>query len=439
MPTHPIALMLVAVILTGDEPPSTQPAPLDPRVDPARITEIDPPPLPEQVVLPLPPDHHVATDPARVPVARASFEAARTAIGRGAGALRRLQSAEGGWLVDSRVTPSSTDPLAPAPPSPVAVAVTALAVKTLVQADPAAASSEDVRRALAFIDRARRADGAFEGGSMTNYVTSSVVSALSGLDELAFRDRVDDGVRWLQESQWDEGEGLRPEQDWYGGAGYGNRGRPDLSNTQMMLEAMYDAGLSPDEPAFQRALAFVSRAQNLRSTNAASWAGTDGGFVYTPAGGGESFASEHAGEGRYGESPPAGVGRSLRSYGSMTYAGFKSLLYAGLSPDDVRVRAAFDWIRRHWTFDENPGLGRQGLYYYYHAMARALRVGQQTVITDNDGTPHNWREELITAVTKRQGESGLWRNDADRWLEGEEAMATIFALLALEEAIKPAR
>ena len=134
---------------------------------------------------------------------------------------------------------------------------------------------------------------------------------------------------------------------------------------------------------------------------------------------------------------PAGQARSLRSYVSMTYAGFKSMFYAGLSPDDIRVRAAFDWIRNHWTFDENPGVGQQGLYYYYHTMSRALRVAQQHTITDATGTKHSWREELIDAVTTRQGEDGSWKNSADRWLEAEPVMASVFAILALEEAIKP--
>ena len=214
-------------------------------------------------------------------------------------------------------------------------------------------------------------------------------------------------------------------------------GRPDLSNTQLMLDAMYDSHMSPDEPAFQRAVAFLSRAQNLKATNPSAWAGDDGGFIYTPANGGESMASQYAKEGRYGEHIPEGEFRSLRSYGSMTYAGFKSLLYAGLSQGDVRVRAAFDWIRRHWTFDENPGVGRQGLYYYYHAMARALAVAQQETIVDTNGVAHEWRVELIDAITSRQREDGTWRNDVDRWLESEPELATAFAVLALEEALKP--
>ncbi len=121
----------------------------------------------------------------------------------------------------------------------------------------------------------------------------------------------------------------------------------------------------------------------------------------------------------------------------MTYAGFKSLIHAGLSQDDIRVRAAFDWIRRHWTFDENPGLGPQGLYYYYLTMARCLTLAQQHSITDHEGVVHNWREELIEALLKRQREDGSWVNDADRWMEGEPVMVTSYAVLALEEALKP--
>jgi squalene-hopene/tetraprenyl-beta-curcumene cyclase len=192
-------------------------------------------------------------------------------------------------------------------------------------------------------------------------------------------------------------------------------------------------------------LAFVARAQNLPSTNDATWAKSstaskDGGFIYSPANGGESMASDAAGEGRNGEKMPADQ-RSLRSYGSMTYAGFKSLLYAGLSRDDERVKAAFEWITRHYTFDENPGLAQQGLFYYYHALSRALAAAQQTTIpvAQSDGSvkSRNWREDLIAALAARQREDGAWINTADRWEENQPDLVTIYAVLALEEAIKP--
>ena len=137
-----------------------------------------------------------------------------------------------------------------------------------------------------------------------------------------------------------------------------------------------------------------------------------------------------------GEIMPADV-RSLRSYGSMTYAGYKSLLFAGLPHDDPRVLAALAWIRAHWTLDENPGLGDQGYYYYLHGLARAMRAGGHAVLTDAAGTPHRWRQELVDALTARQHADGHWTNEETRWLEGHSELATIYAVLALQEALKP--
>jgi squalene-hopene/tetraprenyl-beta-curcumene cyclase len=408
--------------------------PLDPRIDPERITESEPPPLPELVVLPMPPEHRLSTSADEVPIGEETWRKAMEAIELGLTYLRETQDEHGAWMHETRAVPTDQ----PDEPSPIGVAVTALAVRGFVQSGGHEAMQSDVvQNALRYIRRSQRDDGSFEGGALTNYVTSSVVSALAALEDPRYENNIREAVRWLQSNQWMQDQGVSPEQDWFGGAGYGAQGRPDMSNTQMMLDALYDAGLSPDEPAFQKALAFVSRAQNLRETNASEWAGDDGGFIYTPAGGGESFSSEAAGEGRFGERMPEGQPRSLRSYGSMTYAGFKSMIYSGLSVNDIRVRAAFDWVRRNFTFEENPGMGPQGLYYYYHTMARALRVAQQDIITDVDGEQHNWREALIEAIVERQREDGSWQNVADRWLEGHDEMATVYAVLSLQEAIKP--
>jgi squalene-hopene/tetraprenyl-beta-curcumene cyclase len=321
--------------------------------------------------------------------------------------------------------------------------VTALGAKAFLQAAP---NDRAAAKALAFVTGRVRDEGftkLAEGGVGT-YVASAVLSALAASEDRAYADEIRAAIEWLRTNQWDQGEGLTAEQDWFGGAGYGRGKRPDLSNTQLMLDALHDAGVSPDDPAVQKALAFVSRAQNLKSTNASPWAATgsgDGGFVYSPANGGESFASEKAGEGRYGELLPAGQPRSLRSYGSMTYAGFKSLLYAGLSRDDERVKAAYDWVRRHYTFEENPGLGQDGLYYYYHAMARALLAAQQPTITvlaaDGSSKDRNWREDLVAALVARQRPDGTWVNSSERWEESQADLVTIYAVLALEEALKP--
>lgn len=418
--------------------------PLDGRIDASKITRQAPPSLPSSIVQPLPVVHRTADRAEDVPIAPESFVAARKAIDAGLAYLRRTQRPSGAWMERETVEPTDQPRAGSA-----AVAVTAMGLKAFVQAgeDDLAA-----QKALRFVIERVQSEG-YDGlanGGVGTYVASAVVSALAATGNSEFAHELRQGVSWLQTTQWDQGEGVAPEQDWFGGSGYGRNKRPDLSNTQFMLDALHDAGVSPSDPAVQRALAFVQRAQNLPSGNDASWvkAGSgDGGFVYTPSNGGESFGSEAAGEGRYGEKLPEGTPRSLRSYGSMTYAGFKSLLYAGLSRDDERVRAAFGWITRHYTFDENPGLGQQGLYYYYHAMARALLASQQPTIPtaapsgesvgERTTADRNWRQDLIAALASRQRSDGSWVNAAERWEEGQPELVTIYAILALEEAIKP--
>ena len=113
----------------------------------------------------------------------------------------------------------------------------------------------------------------------------------------------------------------------------------------------------------QKALIFVSRCQNLESEyNTTPFAAkvNDGGFYYTVAAGGASPA---------GKTDDGG----LRSYGSMTYAGLKSMIYAGVGPDDPRVKAAYKWIAEALhARPKTPAWATTGLYYYYHTFAKAL-------------------------------------------------------------------
>src|SRR5690606_29538460 len=155
--------------------------------------------------------------------------------------------------------------------------------------------------------------------------------------------------------------------------------------------------------------AFVSRCQNLESEyNTTKFAGkvNDGGFYYTIAAGGSSQA---------GDTPDGG----LRSYGSMTYAGLKSMIYAGVGPDDPRVKAAYEGIRKHYSREENPGMGDAGLYYYYHTLAKALDAMEKQDLIDSQGEIHNWRQELLDQLAKTQSKDGSWTNKNARWLESD--------------------
>jgi len=168
-------------------------------------------------------------------------------------------------------------------------------------------------------------------------------------------------------------------------------------------------------------LRFVSRCQNLETeNNTTPFAAKigDGGFYYTPAAGGTSQAGLAANGG-------------LRSYGSMTYAGLKSMIYAGVKKDDPRITAALSWIRRNYSVSRNPGLGQQGLYYYYHTFAKSLAVLNLDFLEDNGGVAHDWRAELFEQLSRLQKPNGSWVNRAPRWYEGDPNLSTAYTLLAL--------
>jgi len=229
------------------------------------------------------------------------------------------------------------------------------------------------------------------------------------------------GDRFIKGIQWDEDEGHDSASTSYGGGGYGKHKRPDMSNTSFLVDALIAAGNGPEDEAVKKALIFVSRCQNLETehnTTPFAAKNPDGGFYYTCAAGGDSKA----------DTTPNG---GLRSYGSMTYAGLKSMIYAGVGPDDPRVKAALKWVQKHYGLKDNPGLGDNGLYYYYHTFAKALDATGEDLIEDADGVKHDWRRELREELISRQRTDGSWINENSRWLEGEPNLVTGYALLAL--------
>jgi squalene-hopene/tetraprenyl-beta-curcumene cyclase len=239
-------------------------------------------------------------------------------------------------------------------------------------------------------------------------------------DERRYDKIVKNAEQFLRSLQWG-GAGQPAEKGDFkeGGAGYGKSKRPDLSNTQFFLDALQAAGAKPDDPAVQAALKFVSRCQNLESEeNNTPYAAKnpDGGFYYTPCAVGEKELDKNGG---------------LRSYASMTYAGLKSMIYAGVKSDDPRVKAAVKWCQMHYGLDDNPGMGPAGLYYYYHTFAKALDAAGMKEIADAKGVKHTWRQDLLAQLVRRQRPNGSWVNDDKRWLEGEPCLVTGYALLSL--------
>jgi squalene-hopene/tetraprenyl-beta-curcumene cyclase len=126
----------------------------------------------------------------------------------------------------------------------------------------------------------------------------------------------------------------------------------------------------------------------------------------------------------------------------MTYAGLLSLIYAEVAKDDPRVQSAFKWAANHWTLDENPGMGPQGLYYFYNVMAKSLAaVGQEQVPAGGGRPPVSWRTEMIRKlislqqVEKDGSGEGYWLNSNNRWLESDPVLVTAYSLIALDVAI----
>ncbi len=303
--------------------------------------------------------------------------------------------------------------------------VTALAVTALIDSgvpldDPTLA------KGLRALEKFVQKDGGIyaSGTGHKNYETCVSVMALKAADAGGKYDKIlARADKFLRGLQWDEEEGIDKADVRYGGADYGpSNKRPDLSNTQFLLEALKTLGAKDDDPNVQKALIFVSRCQNLESvhnTTALASKVNDGGFFYTVAAGGSSPAGNTADGG-------------LRSYGSMTYAGLKSMIYAGLTATDPRVKAASEWIRRNYTLSENPGLGQQGLFYYYDTFAKTLSVLKIDQFDDAQGQKHDWRKELADQLFALQQPNGNWVNQKERWLEGDPNVSTAYALLALK-------
>ncbi len=310
--------------------------------------------------------------------------------------------------------------------------VTGLALTSLLRSGKVAVNDPASEKALKYIEslinpKAGHIAGKDPRAQLQNYVTSINVLALTTANRDSYKTVIGDAAKFLRNLQWDEGEGKTPKDDFYGGAGYDSKSRPDLSNTQLFLDALVAAGVPKDDPAFKNAAIFVTRCQNLKGEgNDQPWADkiNDGTFIYSPAAGGQTKVQDEA-----------EANGGLPGYGSMTYAGVKSLIYCGVSKDDKRVLKAVEWIKKNYTLDYNPGMPEPrkhwGLYYYYHTMAKCLDTLGVDELVDAAGKKHDWRAELTAALASRQRADGSWVNDQDKWMEGDPQLVSAYALMTL--------
>lgn len=302
--------------------------------------------------------------------------------------------------------------------------VTALTAAALVRAGRPA-DDPVVAKAIKYVEGYVQKDGGVYSRGIETYTTALAVVAFKEVNTDKKYDKViEAAVKFLRGVQ-DLG-GTDDKKLEYGGTGYGKGGgRPDTSNTGFFVEALIASGAAKDDPAVKKALAFLSRAQNLpgeyNDQPFAAKAGDEdkGGFVYEPGAQGDE------------KSPKRTAAGGLRSEGGMTYTGLKSFLYAGVDRKDPRVEAAVKWIGKHYTLDENPGMKQSGLFYYYHTFAKAMDALGEDVFTDADGKKHPWRKELFDKLKGMQAKDGSWVNKDGNFMESDPDLCTAFAVLSL--------
>jgi squalene-hopene/tetraprenyl-beta-curcumene cyclase len=289
-------------------------------------------------------------------------------------------------------------------------------------------------RGYEFILGSVKPDGSIYRTGLINYNTCLSMMALVSANQPAYDAVLRRARNFLVTSQVDLERPGRVDSIFDGGVGYGDNYRhSDMNNTLTALEALYyTRHLVVDKPFadtgdlnWAAAVQFIQSCQNLPSHNRQPWVAGDpqnkGGFVYYP---GQSMA---------GAETNATTGRvALRSYGSISYAGLLSYIYADVKRDDPRVVAVLDWLRSHYTLEENPGMGPQGLYYYLHLMTKALNTYGVVELELRDGRRVDWRHEVATRLINLQQRDGSWSNGNGRWWEKDPALITSYAVLSLE-------
>ena len=346
-------------------------------------------------------------------------ESWKTAVQKASVYLKKTQNEDGSWG-----------------PAPQNRGITGVVVTGLIRTG-SSPEDEPVAKGLKFIESlVNEKEGHIAGKEnpvLVNYATSINLMALAAANKGdKYTATIGSAAKYLKSYQWDEDTGeKKPDSDYYGGAGYaGGKSRPDLSNTAFFLEALKAAGTPKDDPAFKKALVFVGRCQNFKSEfNTAEWAAknNDGSFIYTGANGGENRRTD--GDGRKTD---------MGGYGSMTYAGIKSMIYCSVGKDDPRMKIALEWVKKNYTLDANPGMpgasSTKGLFYYYHTFAKTLDALGVDEFEDAKGVKHDWRADLTMALAKRQQADGSWKNENPGWMEGDPILDVAYAMMSLSYA-----
>ena len=342
------------------------------------------------------------------------------AIAKGIEFLKTKQAADGSW----------SDATLPA--------LSALPLRA-ISGDPARAQGQPLpdwaKKGYTYLLSTQKEDGGLYVKGLGTYNTSIGLMALLAANDPAYDEAAKKARRYVVAQQMDLDEKGKTDNPMDGGVGYGAGGKPhsDLSNTVMVLESLRyakkrfsdEGGKNEPDLDWNAAIAFVSRCQNLKGSNDQPWASDDpaerGGFVYSPS------------ESKAGEKEASPGQKTYQTYGSMSYAGLLSFIYAEVNAKDPRVVAAREWLEKNYSLKENPRMGAQGLYYYYHTMAKALSAAGLKTLKTPQGEV-DWKSELARQVLSLQRPDGSWVNEAaNRWMENDPVLVTSYSVLVLEQ------
>ena len=350
-----------------------------------------------------------------------SQEKIKGAIEKGAKFLYQNQNATG-WWSDSGLP-----------------ALTGLALVALKMADATkldAKYESERRRAYDYLTSLSKPDGSIHDGRLINYNTACSLMAFSMANETRYRPLIEKARAYIAGSQIDLGEKGKTDNANDGGVGYNDKyDHSDMNNTLMAIEAMRmsELALQRKDQSKQtlkhdldwKALEhFLASCQNLPersdNPNLSNQPEDRGGFIYHP---GESKAGEAVDE----EEKSV----ALRSYGSISYAGMMSFAYARIGKDDDRVSAVINWLGKNYTLNENPGMGQEGLFYYFHLMSKALTTQGVKTLKGPNSKSIDWKNELAAKLISLQKKDGSWKNSNKRWMEGDPNLTTSYVLVAL--------
>jgi len=314
-------------------------------------------------------------------------------------------------------------------------ALTALAVWPFIQSDHPA-KAEVIRKATSFLRSFVQKDGGIyrdipgrKGGGLSNYNTAICMTVLHATGNPELTTIVQNARAFLAGTQH------FGDDEYNGGFGYDKdtkRAYTDLLNTYYTVQAMRltqdvedkrPAGEKKADINWAETVKFIERMQNKPESGDED----SGGFTYNPTDPKGGPFTNQAGK------------IVFRSYGSITYAGMLALVYANVSRDDVRVVSALDWASKHWTVEENPGMGQEGLFFFYSVLTRALSAAQVDMIQKPGKDFVDWRAEVVKKVVSLQKiENGLgyWMNDVNRYWESDRILVTAYSLMALQMAMK---